>query len=101
MNHHAYYVFLQSLVDNDFVKYLMSIFLLYLSAGLDIAKIDKCMGDPDADTENSILKEEQDAQVTSFIIAFSLCYHLILCNIIFMCRFFYETGFVDWEGITR
>jgi hypothetical protein len=43
------------------------------------------MGDPDADTENSILKEEQDAQVMSFIIAFSLSYHLIHCNIIFIC----------------
>jgi hypothetical protein len=42
------------------------------------------MGDPDADTENTILKEEQDAQVMSFIIAFSLCYHLIHCNIIYI-----------------
>jgi len=27
------------------------------------------MGDPDADTDNPVLKEEQDAQVLSFIIA--------------------------------
>ena len=60
------------------------------------------MGDPDADTENSILKEEQDAQVTSFsfIIAFSLCYHLFHCNIYLCIDFFYETCFLDWKGIT-
>ncbi|XP_050363891.1 vacuolar-sorting receptor 3-like [Argentina anserina] len=33
------------------------------SLGLDIKKIEKCMGDEDADSENSVLKEEQDAQV--------------------------------------
>ncbi|PPR84489.1 hypothetical protein GOBAR_AA36220 [Gossypium barbadense] len=33
------------------------------SLGLDAKKIEKCMGDPDADMENSVLKEEQDAQV--------------------------------------
>lgn len=31
--------------------------------GLDAKKIDKCMGDPNADSENHVLKEEQDAQV--------------------------------------
>ncbi|KAB2044731.1 hypothetical protein ES319_D01G110600v1 [Gossypium barbadense] len=30
--------------------------------GLDAKKIEKCIGDPDADTENPVLKEEQDAQ---------------------------------------
>ncbi|OVA17102.1 EGF-like calcium-binding domain [Macleaya cordata] len=33
------------------------------SLGLDIGKIEKCMGDPNADSDNSVLKEEQDAQV--------------------------------------
>ncbi|XP_050939491.1 vacuolar-sorting receptor 3-like isoform X1 [Cucumis melo] len=33
------------------------------SLGLDGKKIEKCMGDPNADTENPVLKEEQDAQV--------------------------------------
>ncbi|KAL4308453.1 hypothetical protein GQ457_01G000970 [Hibiscus cannabinus] len=33
------------------------------SLGLDGKKIEKCMGDPDADRENPVLKEEQDAQV--------------------------------------
>ncbi|KAL5070291.1 hypothetical protein RYX36_021178 [Vicia faba] len=33
------------------------------SLGLDIKKIEKCMGDPDADSENTVLKEEQDAQI--------------------------------------
>lgn len=26
-------------------------------------KIEKCMGDPNADSDNPVLKEEQDAQV--------------------------------------
>ncbi|KAJ1397293.1 PA domain [Sesbania bispinosa] len=34
-----------------------------LEKGLDIKKIERCMGDPDADSENPVLKEEQDAQV--------------------------------------
>ncbi|PQQ00536.1 vacuolar-sorting receptor 3 [Prunus yedoensis var. nudiflora] len=33
------------------------------SLGLDIKKVEQCMGDPTADSENSVLKEEQDAQV--------------------------------------
>ncbi|KAI4318764.1 hypothetical protein MLD38_032433 [Melastoma candidum] len=33
------------------------------SLGLDIKKIEKCMGDPNADSDNPILKEEQDAQI--------------------------------------
>ncbi|KAL1193981.1 Vacuolar-sorting receptor 4 [Cardamine amara subsp. amara] len=33
------------------------------SLGIDSKKIDKCMGDPDADLDNPVLKEEQDAQV--------------------------------------
>ncbi|CAN0927154.1 Vacuolar-sorting receptor 3 [Linum grandiflorum] len=33
------------------------------SLGLDMKKIEKCMGDPDADADNLVLKAEQDAQV--------------------------------------
>ncbi|KAE8669689.1 Vacuolar-sorting receptor 1 [Hibiscus syriacus] len=33
------------------------------SLGLDGKKIETCMGDPDADRDNPVLKEEQDAQV--------------------------------------
>lgn len=33
------------------------------SLGLDNKQIEKCMGDPNADSDNPILKEEQDAQV--------------------------------------
>ncbi|GAB2292127.1 Vacuolar-sorting receptor 3 [Dionaea muscipula] len=33
------------------------------SLGLDNKKIEKCMGDPEADAENPVLKEEQDAQI--------------------------------------
>ena len=32
--------------------------------GLDLSKIEKCMGDPDADADNPVLKEEQEAQVS-------------------------------------
>lgn len=31
--------------------------------GVDITKIDECVGDPEADAENAVLKGEQDAQV--------------------------------------
>uniref|UniRef100_A0A1J3D558 Vacuolar-sorting receptor 4 n=1 Tax=Noccaea caerulescens TaxID=107243 RepID=A0A1J3D558_NOCCA len=33
------------------------------SLGIDSRKLDKCMGDPEADLDNPVLKEEQDAQV--------------------------------------
>ncbi|KAG2540983.1 hypothetical protein PVAP13_9NG592440 [Panicum virgatum] len=33
------------------------------SLGLDVEKVNKCVGDPDADEENEILKVEQDAQI--------------------------------------
>ncbi|CAL9127806.1 unnamed protein product [Musa textilis] len=33
------------------------------SLGIDLKKIDKCMGDPDADEENAVLKAEQDVQI--------------------------------------
>ncbi|KAL1544323.1 Vacuolar-sorting receptor 3 [Salvia divinorum] len=34
------------------------------SLGLDLKKIEKCMGDPDVDSDNPVLKEQQDAQVS-------------------------------------
>lgn len=43
--------------------------LYSIYAGLNIEKIGKCMGDPEADADNPVLKEEQDAQVFSFVIA--------------------------------
>ncbi|KAL2465866.1 Vacuolar-sorting receptor 3 [Abeliophyllum distichum] len=33
------------------------------SLGLDLKKIEKCMGDSNADSDNPVLKEEQDAQI--------------------------------------
>ena len=45
------------------------------SLGLDGKKIDKCMGDENANSENPVLKEEQDAQVIVvlfFILQFSM-----------------------------
>lgn len=37
--------------------------IFYVVAGIDNRKLDKCMGDPNADSDNPVLKEEQDAQV--------------------------------------
>lgn len=31
--------------------------------GIPVEKINKCMGDPEADTENQVLKTEQELQV--------------------------------------
>lgn len=46
------------------MKYLVLMLLLvFFFTGLDLKKIEKCMGDPDADSDNPVLKEEQDAQV--------------------------------------
>ena len=42
---------------------------MFIPTGLDINKIEKCMGDPDADSDNPVLKQEQDAQVLSLFIA--------------------------------
>lgn len=42
-----------------FAKVLMFLFCI----GLDLKNIEKCMGDPNADSDNPVLKEEQDAQV--------------------------------------
>jgi hypothetical protein len=38
---------------------------LLCNSGLDHKAIDKCIGDPDADEENPVLKAEQDAQVST------------------------------------
>jgi hypothetical protein len=34
-----------------------------LETGLDVKKVDKCMGDPNADSDHPLLKMEQDAQI--------------------------------------
>ncbi|KAF7146664.1 hypothetical protein RHSIM_Rhsim04G0121500 [Rhododendron simsii] len=33
------------------------------SLGIDVKQIDKCIGDPDADVDNQVLKSEQEAQI--------------------------------------
>ncbi|RWR79053.1 vacuolar-sorting receptor 1-like protein isoform X1 [Cinnamomum micranthum f. kanehirae] len=38
------------------------------SLGLNLKKIDKCMGDPNADAENPVLKAEQDARIRGDVI---------------------------------
>jgi hypothetical protein len=48
------------------------------SLGLDGKKIDKCMGDPKANSDNPVLKEEQDAQVIVvlfFILQLSMTFY--------------------------
>lgn len=35
------------------------------SPGVDLNKIEKCVGDPTADVENAVLKAEQEVQVNS------------------------------------
>lgn len=37
----------------------------FANLGVDLKKIDKCIGDPEADVENEVLKAEQDTQVKS------------------------------------
>jgi hypothetical protein len=41
----------------------LDVYLSVLFTGMDIDKINKCVGDPDADEDNPVLKAEQDAQV--------------------------------------
>ena len=50
----------------------MYLCLVYLSSilcfiGVDLTKIDKCIGDTEADVDNPVLKAEQDAQVRLFL----------------------------------
>ena len=52
-----------------------------MSTGLDARSIEKCMGDPNADSEHPLLKEEQDAQVLfSFRLRMNLSFFIILCS---------------------
>lgn len=37
--------------------------VMWLDAAIDVAAVQKCMGDPNADQDHPILKHEQDAQV--------------------------------------
>lgn len=38
-------------------------FFFYMHSGIDLKKVDKCIGDPEADVENPVLKAEQESQV--------------------------------------
>lgn len=38
-----------------------------MDSDIDLKKVDKCIGDPDADVENPILKAEQESQVCLFV----------------------------------
>lgn len=38
-----------------------------LGVGIPVEKINKCMGDPEADTENEVLKIEQELQVNKVL----------------------------------
>lgn len=43
--------------------------VLRLISDLPIEKIKMCMGDPEADVENQVLKTEQEVQVTLLILS--------------------------------
>ncbi|KAK2966879.1 hypothetical protein RJ640_028889, partial [Escallonia rubra] len=49
------------------------------SLGIDLKEIDKCIGDPDADVDNPVLKDEQEAQVWMEDILFPENFSLLLC----------------------
>ncbi|KAK2966878.1 hypothetical protein RJ640_028888 [Escallonia rubra] len=49
------------------------------SLGIDLKEIDKCIGDPDADMDNPVLKDEQEAQVWMEDILFPKNLFLLLC----------------------
>lgn len=65
------------------------------------------MGDPDADADNPVLKEEQDAQV-SIIIVFFFFFgkHYLILSIMLLSvnnhlKCLRSKSFVDWKRITR
>lgn len=47
--------------------------ILYINTGLPIDKIKKCIGDPEADVENELLKTEQELQVIQ-LLQKTICY---------------------------
>lgn len=62
-------------------------FVSIIVIGVDLKKIDECIGDPDTDEDNAILKAEQDAQVkldyrTLNIVRSMSCMHLCLFTFI-------------------
>lgn len=63
-------------------------------AGLDAKKIEKCMGDPDADADNPVLKEEQDAQVivSRGALKFNKFYHILIVYDILSFDTFHRLG---------
>ena len=65
----------QEIMVDWFLLIICDIFL----TGIDLKKINQCMGDPDADEENAVLKAEQDAQVKAlhclFLIDLAICLH--------------------------
>ena len=49
--------------NSSFHGFLTRVFFF---EGLDLRKVDACVGDPDADKENPVLRAEQEAQVSDF-----------------------------------
>lgn len=64
--------------------------------GVDLKKIDECIGDPEADVENPILKAEQDAQVgNTIVISYlypHLSLHLLYSNLLCLFCSFYNAA---------
>lgn len=44
-------------------SYEFFLFIVTTFEGIDVKQLDKCIGDPDADVDNQVLKSEQEAQV--------------------------------------
>lgn len=53
---------IHSLYELEMMSWIF-LFVLMDSAGFDVKQIEKCVGDPEADTDNPVLKVEQDIQV--------------------------------------
>lgn len=51
------------------------------ASGLDLKKINECIGDPDADKENPVLKAEQDAQVYIIILNKRIIIYVVVVHI--------------------
>jgi hypothetical protein len=79
---------------------------IYNFPGLDRKAINKCIGDPNADRENPVLKAEQDAQVCTSVPLFPLYTPSVISDrnvtsYTILHRFIFDTAFyIDWQGLS-
>lgn len=77
------------------------------ASGLDLKKINECIGDPDADKENPVLKAEQDAQVYIILVTIRIiasAVHIAITSvatftIVVVCNKEYIL-YSDWKGLS-